>query len=52
MNENKDNTVRLLILDTEGVYTKVYDEIYVKKSDADKIKEMYLDYMVVEVPNN
>ncbi len=50
MDKNNIDTVRLLILDTEGVYTKIYDEVYVKKSEVSNIIGRYQEYMVVEIP--
>lgn len=50
--EKNNNTIRLLILDTSGVYTQIYDEIYVPEKEVDNMKKEYSDYLVVEVPNH
>jgi len=47
-----NDTVRLLILDTSGVYTQIYDEIYVLEKDVGNMKKAYSDYLVVEVPKD
>lgn len=51
MNKETNEIIRLLILDTEGLYTQIYDEVYVPKDDINKIKEKYAGYMIVEVFN-
>lgn len=50
MDKNNIDTVRLLILDTEGVYTKIYDEVYVEKSEVNNIMQKYQEYLIVEIP--
>ncbi|MEA4972391.1 hypothetical protein SDC9_201641 [bioreactor metagenome] len=52
MDKNNNATARLLILDTSGVYTQIFDEIYVPVAEADKMRKMYAEYLVVEVPKN
>ena len=44
--------IRLLILDISGVYTQIYDEMYIEESKLKEIKEKYIDnkFILIHIP--